>query len=101
MSNEIWHCIFCGHHWEGGPPTITARILDKDKALRCCPYCQEYKGLELCNPATCTCWELDFVRSLFHCTDCRFFNPPEYVEHCLEGDFQREICKDFRGKGGN
>jgi len=53
---EVWHCIFCGHHWEGGPPTITARIVDKDHVLKCCPYCHEYKGLEVCDVETCDCW---------------------------------------------
>ena len=64
LESKIWHCVFCGRHYEGGPPTITARIVGKDHPLRCCPYCQEYKGLEVCNPDTCDCWELEVVRHL-------------------------------------
>ncbi len=99
-EKEVWHCVYCGRHWVGGPPTITARIVGKDHPLRCCPFCHEYKGLEVCDPKICKCWELAYVRDLFHCTDCLYFNPPPDVERCYEGDFIREICKDFRGKGG-
>lgn len=61
IDNEIWHCVFCGRHWVGGPPTITARIATEDMSLRCCPFCQEYKGLEVCDPGTCDCWEIRVV----------------------------------------
>lgn len=61
MEKEIWHCVFCGKHWVGGPPTITARVVGKDHPLQCCPYCQDYKGLEKCDPNTCHCWEIRVV----------------------------------------
>jgi hypothetical protein len=59
------HCIFCGTHGPSedfrtqiGPP-------DHPKAytVASCPYCREYKGIEECNPNTCTCWEIAVARN--------------------------------------
>ncbi len=43
---EIWHCVFCGKHWDH-IPTIDG--------FTCCSRCGEYKGIEQCRPFTeCT-----------------------------------------------
>lgn len=62
----MYHCVFCGSHYPELPKVPTQMGM-----LVCCPVCNEYKGLEECKPEICTCWELQFIRSLFQCTDCR------------------------------
>jgi hypothetical protein len=57
-KSETWHCEFCGHHWEGGPPTVIIGFHDSqgnpiEKSIQCCPFCNEFKGLEPCDPETC------------------------------------------------
>jgi len=67
-KGNVWHCIFCGRHWNDGPPTVKAVLVINGKAIRkkmrSCPFCREYKGLEPCDPVTCNCWKLDVVRKL-------------------------------------
>jgi len=60
MEEKIWHCIFCGTH--GSREYF--KLPSKFGPITACPYCKEYKGLELCNPNTCECWTIAVVREL-------------------------------------
>jgi hypothetical protein len=65
-TKEIWHCVFCGRHFNG-PPTFEVYLQDRKPPwikFQCCPHCREYKGLEVCDLDTCEVWTLDVIRNL-------------------------------------